>query len=97
MKKSITKNLFLPHLTVSQFARGQSRALGQHRPSGVGGMSPPGHSSVRHPIAEQSLETMDPFIIRAVSTCIKMVSNGQGCSDTEKLCNESITNAILDN
>ena len=58
---------------MSQFARGQSRALGQHRPSGVGGMSPPGQSSVRHPMAEQSLVTMDPFIIRAVSTCIVML------------------------
>ena len=72
MKKS-HKKYILPHLTVSQFARGQSRALGQHRPSGVGGMSPPGQSSVRHPMAEQSLVTMDPFIIRAVSTCIFIV------------------------
>ena len=55
---------------MSQLSRGQSRALGQHLPSGVGGMSPPGQSSVRQPMAEQSLTTREPLLRREASTFI---------------------------
>jgi hypothetical protein len=36
-----------------QSDRGQSRAEGQQRPAGTGGICPSGHSCTRHPIAAQ--------------------------------------------
>ena len=70
------------HLTVSQLSRGQRRALGQHLPSGVGGMSPPGQSSVRHPMAEQGRGDREALTRRLVNTwpmtriIVRRINNG---------------------